>query len=233
MERFTYFDGETSLTGLLARPAVAPHAAVVIFPTIANHSAFMEAQARKLADEGYLAMIADLYGVPQPPEDQWYALMDGLRESTDGFRSRANAALEALRARPEAAALRLAAIGYCLGGQTVLELARSGADFAAGVSFHGNFQTGRPASAQTPIKARLLICHGDADPLAPRDTVIGLWEELDAAEAAWHYHGYSRVKHNFTDPESDKRGLDAVAYNASAARQSWAAMLALFDEIFA
>lgn len=232
MESLAYRDGDVVLTGLLARPSGQPRAGVVIFPTIANHAPIMEERARALADAGYMAMVADLYGVTHPAEDQWYALMDGLRETTEGFRARVNAALDALGAHPEAAGLRLAAIGYCLGGQAVLELARSGADFAAGVSFHGNFQTGRPASAETPIKARLLICHGDADPLAPRDSVIGLWDELDAAGAHWHYHGYSGVKHNFTDPDSDKRGLAAIAYDASAARQSWAAMHAFFDEIF-
>lgn len=77
------------------------------------------------------------------------------------------------------------------------------------------------------------MCHGDADPLAPREKVLAFWEEMDTAGAIWHFHSYSGVKHNFTDPASDLRGSDMFGYNASADRQSWAAMQSLFDEVFA
>jgi dienelactone hydrolase len=63
--------------------------------------------------------------------------------------------------------------------------------------------------------------------------VLKLWEELGGAGANWHFHSYSGVKHGFTDPGSDARGMSAIGYDASADRQSWAAMLSLFDEVFA
>ena len=81
------------------------------------------------------------------------------------------------------------------------------------------------------MRARLLVCHGDADPMAPRGDVIALWEEFDAVGANWHFHSYSSVKHGFTDPESDARGLPAIGYDASADRQSWAALMELMDEV--
>jgi len=82
------------------------------------------------------------------------------------------------------------------------------------------------------VKARLLVCHGDADPMVPRSAVATFQAEMDRAGANWHLHTYSNVRHGFTDPGSDARGLDAVKYDASADRQSWAAMLGLFDEVF-
>jgi dienelactone hydrolase len=126
--------------------------------------------------------------------------------------------------------LPVAAIGYCMGGQAALELAREGHDLFAAVSFHGLLSTDRPAQPGA-VKARLLVCHGDADPLVPREQVLGFWEEMDAAGANWHFHAYSGVKHGFTEPGSDGRGMAFLGYDASADRQSWAAMIGLFDEI--
>ena len=117
-----------------------------------------------------------------------------------------------------------------MGGQAALEMARDGQVIFAAVSFHGLLETGRSAEPGA-IKARLLICHGDADPLVPRAQVLAFWEEMDRAGANWHFHSYSGVKHGFTDPGSDARGMAAIGYDKSADRQSWSAMLALFDEI--
>ncbi len=123
----------------------------------------------------------------------------------------------------------LAAIGFCLGGFAALELAREGAPLAAAVSFHGLLNTDLPAE-HGKVAARILVCHGDADPMVPRSQVIAFWEEMDAAGANWHFHSYSGVKHGFTNPGPVHN--PAVGYDASADRQSWAAMLELFDEVF-
>lgn len=229
LERVPYAHGGTALTGWLARPAGKPRAAIVLFPTVANFNAPAERRAAMLAEAGYLVLVADFYGVT---EGDWFALAKDLRADTACFRARLAAAIETLRARPEAIGLPFGAIGYCMGGQAALEVARDGHDLAVVVSFHGLLETGRRARSGA-VKARVLVCHGDADPLVPRDQVIALWEELDAAGADWHFHSYSGVKHGFTDPGSDARGIPAVAYNSSADRQSWSAMLSLFDEVFA
>ena len=231
-ERIVYHDGETALTGWLVRPEATPRAAVLVFPTIANLTAPIERRARMLAESGYLAMIADFYG--SNPEDG-NAIQDAartLRASVSAYRRRLRAALDRLRTCPEAAGLPLAAIGFCMGGQAALELARDGADLAAVVSFHGILQTDKPA-APGAITARILICHGDADPLVTRDQVLAFWEQQDANGSNWHFHSYSGVRHGFTDPGSDARGIDAIGYDSSADRQSWAAMHDFFDEIFA
>jgi dienelactone hydrolase len=188
----------------------------------------MERRATMLAAAGYLAMIADFYGVT---EGDWQALAKELRADTAHYRARLAAAVATLRALPEADGLEMGAIGYCMGGQAALEAARDGQDLRAVASFHGLLETGKAAEPGA-IKARLLVCHGDADPMVPRKHVLAFWEEMDAAGANWHFHSYSGVKHGFTDPGSDARGIAAIAYDASADRQSWTAMLGMFNEVF-
>jgi len=232
LERVDYADRGTPLAGWLARPEGTPRAAIVVFPTIVNVNSPIERRARMLADAGFVALIADFYGEPVASFDAAGPLSKALTADPDHFRARLIAAATALRDHPAAAGLPLAAIGYCMGGQSAIELARAGEDLAFVASFHGTFRTRRKASADALHKPRLLICHGDADPLAPREDVIALWEELSAAGYSWHFHAYSGVKHGFTDPGSDARGLDAIAYDASADRQSWAALMSLADEVF-
>jgi dienelactone hydrolase len=136
----------------------------------------------------------------------------------------------ACAALPEAQGLPMAAIGYCMGGQMVLEAARMNLPLVLVASFHGILSTTAPATE--PIRPRILVCHGDADPLVPRDQVSAFQQEMDAAGANWHLHVYSNVKHGFSDPQADSHGFDALGYNASADLQSWAAMLGLLDEVF-
>jgi dienelactone hydrolase len=231
LERIEYRDAGTPLTGWLARPAGRPRAAVVVFPTIANVTPPIERRAAMLAEAGYLAMIADFYGEPVDSFEASGPLAERLRADVNTYRTRLAAAVAALRSHRDAAGLQMAAIGYCMGGQAALEAARSGADLTGAVSFHGLLDTARPATAGA-IKARILVCHGDADPMVPRRKVVAFWEEMDAAGADWHFHSYSGVKHGFTDPGSDARGLAAIAYDASADRQSWNAMIEFFGEIF-
>ncbi|MEO6093995.1 MAG: dienelactone hydrolase family protein [Novosphingobium sp.] len=232
LDPIPYRDGATWLRGRLARPTGEPRAAILVFPTIANANPPIERRARMLAEAGYLALIADFYGSKPESFEAAQAAANELRASVTVYRARLRAAFDCLAGLPGAAGVPLAAIGYCMGGQAALELARDGAALAGVVSFHGMLETGRRAEAGA-IQARLLVCHGDADPLVPRAQVLAFWDEMDAAGAAWHFHAYSGVRHGFTDPGSDARGMAAIGYDASADRQSWAAMTSLFDEIFA
>ncbi|MDE2597597.1 MAG: dienelactone hydrolase family protein [Sphingomonadales bacterium] len=230
LEPVAYSDRGTPLRGWLARPAGAPRAAIVVFPTIANVTPAIERRAAMLAEAGFVAMIADFYGEPVESFEAARPLAEKLRADVNHYRARLSAALAALRGHPAARGLPLAAVGYCMGGQAALEVARAGDDLALVASFHGILDTAR--RADRAIAARVLVCHGDADPMVPRSAVAAFWEEMDAAGADWHFHSYARVRHGFTDPGSDARGLPAIAYNASADRQSWAALMALCDEVF-
>lgn len=230
LEPIPYTDRDTALTGWLARPVGAARGAVVVFPTIANVLPAIERRAAMLAEQGFVAMIADFYGQPVASFEAARPLAEVLRGDVDHYRARLSAAVAALRGHEAAQGLPMAAIGFCMGGQAALELARAGADLALVASFHGLLDTQRPASA--PIVPRILVCHGDADPMVSRETVMAFWEEMDAVGADWHFHAYAKVRHGFTDPASDTRGLPAVAYDRSADRQSWAALTALLDEVF-
>ncbi|WP_226017294.1 dienelactone hydrolase family protein [Novosphingobium sp. FKTRR1] len=231
LERIDYADGTVALTGWLARPEGPPRGAVLVLPTIMNANPPMERRAAMLADAGFVALIADFYGEQVRDFDHSRELATALRATVEGYRARLRAGLAALTGHPDAQGLKLAAIGYCMGGQAALELARDGADLVLAASFHGLLDTASPAQPGS-VKARLFVSHGDADPLVPRTQVLGFWEEMDAAGANWHFHAYSGVRHGFTDPGSDARGIPAIGYDASADRQSWAALTSLFDELF-
>lgn len=227
LERVEYSDGAVELTGHLARPQGEPRAAVAVYPTFMNTTQGVEAKARALAEAGYLALIGDFYG-PDSPGDfqQAFAAMARLRSDPLACRTRLRATLATLRAlAPELPQL---AIGFCLGGFAALEMARDGQNLAAIASFHGLLET--PLPAAEPITPRILVCHGDADTLVPRGQVLGFWEEMDAVKADWHFHSYAGVGHGFTMPRMFD-GTPNPAYDASADRQSWAAMLRLFDEV--
>ena len=228
LEKTAYRDGGTALTGWLARPAGQPRAAVAVFPTIMNNTSAVGAKALALADAGYLAFVADFYGEQPADFSRAGILATALRADTGVYRARLHAALAALT--QIAPSLRQAAIGFCLGGQAALELARDDADLAMVASFHGLLETARPADKS--ICARILVCHGDADALVPRDHILRFWEEMDAVKANWHFHSYSRVPHGFTNPNPSPMN-GSIFFDASADRQSWTAMLSLLDEVLA
>lgn len=227
-DNLAYHEGETALAGTVFHPPQAPRAAVVLFPTIMNTTPSVVAKACALAEHGYLAMVADLYGQAPASLDDARQLALSIRETPELFRARLRAALGALVGVEEAIGLPVAAIGFCMGGQAALELARDGAPLFAAVSFHGLLDTQAPAAPGT-IQARILVCHGDADPMVPREQVFKFWQEMDAAGANWHFHAYAGVRHGFTNPAPSEN--PATRYDASADRQSWAAMQALFDEL--
>lgn len=227
LERIAYADGETALTGWLARPAGTPRAAVAIYPTFMNITPGVEAKARGLAAEGYTAFIADFYGPDAPHDfDSANAAMIKLRADPHAMRNRLRATLAKLAALEQG--VPQVAIGFCLGGMAVLELARDGADLALVASFHGLLQS--PLPADRPIKPRILVCHGDVDFLVPRSHVTAFWEEMDGVKAQWHFHSYAGVDHGFTNPLTPA-GAPNPSYNASADRQSWGALLGLLDEV--
>lgn len=226
-EPLPYVDGSQSLSGLLFRPDGQPRAAITVFPTIKNTTAAVESKARLLAAEGYLACVADYYGASPATMEDAYLRSQALARDPITYRTRLHAALVAMHSA--APGLRQAAIGFCMGGQAALELARDGAELVLAASFHGLLETRAPAQPGA-VKARILVCHGDADPLAPREHVRAFWEEMDHAGADWHFHSYAGVRHSFTNPEPPA-GNPALAYDASADRQSWAALLSLLDEV--
>lgn len=227
LEQIVYRDGETALTGWFARPAGSPRAAVAVYPTFMNKTPGVEVKARALVAAGYAVLIGDFYGpaAPHDFESANTAMMD-LRADPLAMRTRLAATLAALEGLVPG--VPQVAIGFCLGGMAVLELARAGHDLALVASFHGLLQT--PLPAHQPIKPRILVCHGDADFLVPRSHVLAFWEEMDTVGANWHFHSYAGVDHGFTNPLTPA-GSPNPSFDASANQQSWTALLSLLDEV--
>ena len=194
---------------------------------------YAKRRARQLAELGYLAFALDMYGKGKVTDDssqasEWAGALYNDREK---LRARAEAGLDAFREASGLGDMPVAAIGYCFGGTTVMELAWSGADLAGVVSFHGGPKPpmeGDKAQIQTSV----LICHGAADPTVSDqqlDTVTGA---LSEADADWMLIEYAEARHAFTNPASAERESDAVNYVESADRRSWAHMKLFFEETF-
>ena len=231
-----YKHGALTLKGYLAMPEGAgARPGVVLFPEAFGIGEHVMERARRLAALGYAALAADPYGNGAAASDLPKAieLMTAVRSDVEVWRGRAGAALDALVAQPGVDKDRLAAIGYCFGGSTALELARSGAAIKAAVSFHGGLESPRPDDARN-IRAKVLVCHGASDPLVPPEQVAGFGAKMREVGSAvdWQLHAYGGVKHSFTNPDADKLGNPALAYNAAADKRSWAAMTGLFEEVF-
>ena len=146
------------------------------------------------------------------------------------LRARVNAALDVLEKQPQVDTKRVAAIGYCFGGTTVLELARSGADIAGIVTFHGGLDA--PTRDAKNIKCKVLICHGADDPYVPATDVTALQDELRTAKVDWQMIYYSGAVHSFTRVSAGNDNSKGAAYNEHADKRSWEAMKDFFAEIF-
>lgn len=220
-----------ALRGELALPETpGPHPAVLVVHTAFGLGEHMRGVIRELAAEGYAALAVDMFGDGAYSEDE--AVVGGMVAPVWGnaprLRARMSAWHDLLRGRSDVIADRIAAIGYCFGGQCVLEFARGGADVKAVVSYHGILTTNTPAQPGA-IRAHVSVYTGALDPHAPPADVAALRTELTAAEADWQITEFGGAYHAFTDPEaaSPERGR---AYDPLAHRLSWAGTLALFEQ---
>jgi dienelactone hydrolase len=227
-------DGLTMVGHYYADEAAPPRSGVLVFPDARGLDEFAKTSARRLAALGYAALACDLYGGGRFIADvaEAIALATPLAQNPASARRRCNAALGALAARSGVEGARVAAIGYCLGGNMAVELARSGAPIVAAVGFHGGMV---PPSIEDSrkIQGKVLICTGAEDPYIPAEQRAAFVEDMRAAGVDWRLHLYGRIYHSFTNPESDSLGMpDRSRYDAGADARSWAEMLALFGEVF-
>src|ERR1051325_7557555 len=198
-----------------------------------GHNEHARNQARRLAEAGYVGLALDMYGkgkVTTHPQDA-QAFVTEVTKDPAVLAARFNAALEQLKRDPHVDTTRLAAIGYCFGGAVVLGMARGGADLAAVVTFHGALATTSPAQPGK-VKARILVLAGGADPFVPAEQLEAFKREMQAAGARFEVITYPGAKHGFTNPSAAQYGMPQLAYDAAADRESWAAMLKLFKEIW-
>jgi dienelactone hydrolase len=186
-----------------------------------------------LATLGYVAFGADIYGKGVRPTGPEEAGKEAGKYKGDRalMRSRAQAALRALRDNPHADTNRVAVIGYCFGGTVALELARSGADIRGAVCLHGHVDTPEPADAKN-VRGKVLVLLGADDPYIPKESIAAFEQEMRVAGVDWQLVSYGGAVHSFTNSAAGNDNSKGAAFNANANRRSWEAMRGFFKEIF-
>lgn len=235
-ESVQYQDGDQTLTGYIAYDDSLPgkRPGVLVVHEWWGLNDYAKRRAQMLAELGYVAFAADMYGDNRVTEHAADAKgwMMQITENQEAWQRRALAGLEALKASDKVDGERLAAIGYCFGGATVMQMAYAGADLDGVVSFHGSLpvpSTTRPGS----IKPSILIAHGDQDSHVPAERVAAFQRALDAAAADWQMVSYGGAKHGFTNPDAGSYGMDSLAYDPKADARSWSLMQSFLAEVLA
>ncbi len=196
---------------------------------------YARGRAKQLAELGYIAMAVDMYGNGRTAEDPQGAqtLAMPFYMNPQLAKTRLDAAIAKLKSYPQTDTAKMAAIGYCYGGFVVINAAKLGADLKGVVSFHGNL-SGAPVSKEL-LKANVLVCHGEADPLVSPAEVSAFKKSMDSVGASYTFKSYPNAQHAFTNPaatEVGKKFKMPVSYNASADSTSWNDMKAFFGKIF-
>jgi dienelactone hydrolase len=230
-----YRDGATLCRGYLADPeAGGARPGILVVHEAPGLDDHVKRRARMLAELGYVALAADMYGDGKvaASTDEAMALLAPVRDNQALLRGRIRAAFDTLAGLPQVDGNRLAAIGYCFGGMVALELARSGAAIVGTVSFHGMLAAKTPEDARN-IKGKVLACTGADDPIVPPEQVRAFQKEMTDAGVDWQVVCYGGAKHAFTNPNAAKAGRPALAYSEAADKRSWLAMKDFFAEVLA
>ncbi|HLJ51926.1 MAG TPA: dienelactone hydrolase family protein [Rhizomicrobium sp.] len=226
----TYKSGDKSLTGYLADGSNGKKVPGILVchqgGGLRDHE---KERARMLADLGYVAFALDMYGEVSDTRERAMELLNGLVSQPKLWGERMLAGLAQLKAQPNVDASRLAAIGFCFGGMTVLELVRVSNEMACVVAFHPGL-TGLSESDARKVTGKVMVCAGQLDPLIPDDARTRFLKLMHDANADLQYINYAQAGHSFTDKSVDAFNMPNFKYHAPTDRRSWAAMRDLFDE---
>jgi len=231
-EQIQYKVNGNNMLGYVAYSDSDSSPLVLIAHTWAGKDSFVHDRADDLANLGYTAMAVDMYGEGRVGADaaENESLMTPLLSNRDELKNRIQAALEVGRKLEGVNPAKVAAIGYCFGGLVVLDLLRSGADVNGVVSFHGLL--GPSEISNNGVKGKVLVLHGERDPMVPLEMVDEFQKEMTAASIDWQLHSYGGTYHAFTNPDANDPAL-GTQYNEDADKRSWSSMLNFFNEIFA
>ena len=231
----SYQHGDLQLEGYLAHDdsIEGKRPAVLVVHEWWGLNDYARRRVEQLARMGYVSFALNMYGkgkVTKHPEQaaEW---MKQVNSNVRLWQQRALAGLEVLKKNPRADTTRIAAIGYCFGGATVQQLAYSGANIKGIVSFHGSLLP-PPDDQPKPVQAKILICHGAADPFAEEGAVQNYISAMERAGLDWQMIIYGGAKHSFTNPDADHAGMKALRYSKSVDQRSWEHMKRFFEEIF-
>ena len=226
------FEGEQLESVFVGRRDGQARPTVILIPTVMGVTDLEIGFGRQLVELGYNAFVADLFGKQfrGAPRDTCFGEMTRLRSDRAALRQRLLHVLELVRGMDEVQDKQIVVAGYCFGGQCALDLARTGTDIAAAVSFHGLFDP--PGLPPEKIRAKVVAFHGWDDPMVPPEAVVALGNELTEAGSDWQIHAYGHVGHGFTNPHASQLQIEGVAYNALAADRSWVSFINLLEELF-
>ena len=193
------------------------------------------ALAKQIAGKDYVLLVADVYGVavrPKNPDEAGAATKDMYAHRGD-LRARIGAALDQLKAQKGAPldGKHWGAFGFCFGGATTLDLARSGADVQGVVSFHGNLSTDDPALAKN-IKAKVLVLHGADDKFESPEQINGFQQEMRDAKVDWQFVSFGGAVHCFAIPSAHGQ-VPGCEYNERTSKRAFVMMHDFFNETFA
>jgi len=230
-----YRDGDVTLEGYLAwdDTVAGKRPGVMVVHEWTGLNDYAKARCQQLAELGYVAFAADLYGKGIRPQSRDEAAKQSAvyRNDRKLMRSRAGAALDVLQTNDMCDPSKTAAIGYCFGGGVVMELARSSAPVTGVVSFHGSLDV-PDSNLPNDIRCKVLVCHGAEDPHVGTDKVEAFLSEMKTGQTDCQFIAYSGAVHAFTNPDAGSDKSTGVAYNAEADRRSWDHMKLFFAELF-
>ena len=231
IEKVNYQAENVDLEGYVAFPEVDNAPLVLVAHTWAGKDQFVHQKAEDLASLGYVGFSVDMYGNGKVGADaaENESLMTPLVSDRNKLKNRIISALNYGKNLPGVDSNRTAAIGYCFGGLVALDLARSGEELKGVVSFHGLLM---PSDiSKEGIKAKILVLHGERDPMVPIDMVDAFQKEMTEAGADWQLHSYGGTYHAFTNPDANDPNL-GTQFNKSANERSWQSMKSFLEEIF-
>lgn len=232
-----YKDGDAALRGFVVHDAATEgkRPGILVLHEWWGITRHVREEARKFAQQGYTAFVADLYAgkTADNPTDAG-ALMNGLMGNPALVKSRFEAARGALASHATVDASRIGASGYCMGGKIALDMARAGAELRGVASFHGNLSAQAPAQPGK-VKAKVIALNGAADPFVSPESIEAFRKEMDAAKVDYRFVDYPGAVHAFTNPDATEKGKKfglPLAYDAEADRQSKAEAAKFFAEAF-
>ena len=236
LETVEYKDGDTICEGAVAFDDAnkTPRPGVLLVHDWMGAGDYAKSRAKQVAALGYVCFVADIYGKGVRPANPGEASAQAGKYKADRplLRQRVNAALAELKKNSLVEKTKTSAMGYCFGGTTVLELARSGADVGGVVSFHGGLDSPAPADGKN-IKGKVLVLHGADDPYVKAPDLTAFLDEMHSAKVDWQMVFYGDAVHSFMRPDAGTDKSKGAAYHEAADNRSWEAMKEFYAEIFA
>ena len=227
-----YFDGPLECIGHLSMPeSSSPLPLVLVAHTWTGRSEFEDQKVNALNALGYAALSIDIYGggVNGQSVEEKQALVEPFVTDRKLFRQRLISAVEFGKSIDGVDASKIAMIGYCFGGLASIELVRSGYDLSGCVSFHGILNQSNESFNKA--NSKLLVLHGDQDPMVSSEQILALQDEMTESEADWQFISYGNTYHAFTNPLANDVAMGTV-YNHDSDKRSWIAMTNFLEEVF-